>query len=263
MSPRCIGGKNSWSQANQATWLVALFPFCIPSLSFSQIDSPAVQTAACPLSTQGVGQTLTATMATSAVLWIDEFGGTLLYSQPRLSVGGLHQPTRSDLALLAPLRPIHVWIERECEGYIWQAEGRCRYQNQEAAQGIWWPDTTLTLLADSGREACQLHLAIPDRRLLTARLTWSPPARPVLHWHAAILVSQALRIGATPTSHVCVPGLPELWLYPREDGWLLRCSVGVEYSGRCHLGELDLPAYWQIRVQGRHLALEPAPCHGV
>jgi len=197
-------------------------------------------------------------MTQAAVLWIDGAGGTLIYQQRRLSVGSASQPNQADLPLLAPLYPQHLWIERDRESYVWRAAGRCRYQGREANEGLWWPDTELTLLSDAGREVCRLHLALPQPRLLTARLTWKPPARPSLSVHAAILVSTALQIASVATAHINVPEFPELWLYGMEDGWLLRCPTAVAYAGRCHVGELKLSAYWQIRIEGRHLALEPA-----
>ncbi|GBD37326.1 hypothetical protein HRbin36_02457 [bacterium HR36] len=218
-----------------------------------------------------------ASASSSWALWVDRLGGYLVCRSDRISMGSSRPIADSDelapdIPLLAPLRPIHLWLQRDREGYVWQAVGRCRYLGREWSAGRWAPNTALSLLTDTGEEAARLHLYLPDPALLTARLTWSPPIRAPLHFQAALLVSQALHLGPAPTAHVRSELLPETWLFPTYGGWLLRSAAPVVFVQRqshgepeatsvSPPGEVQLPTCWQIRIAEIYLRLEsfPAP----
>ncbi|MCS7016175.1 MAG: hypothetical protein NZM42_08710 [Gemmatales bacterium] len=207
---------------------------------------------------------------TRAVLWIDILGGYLLCLAPRISVGSRQFSTTTtatsdpqpDIPLLAPLQPVHVWLERDREGYSWQAVGPCRYAGHEMTGGVWTAGSELILLTDAGREACRLTLALPYPNSLSARLCWRSPARLATHLQSALLVSQALLLGPSRQAHVSSELLPETWLFPTSSGWLLRAQADVFFDqesiplSKAQEG-IMLPTFWHIRLGDLHLALEP------
>ncbi|MCS7167010.1 MAG: hypothetical protein RMI91_10270 [Gemmatales bacterium] len=205
-----------------------------------------------------------------AILWIDTLGGYLVCLAPRISIGSRAlareaestSSQQADIPFLAPLRPIHVWVERDRESYVWQAVGRCRYRGRESTGGLWDSGHELVLLTDLGQAAAHLTLTLPYPNSLTARLTWRWPLRLATHVRAALVVSQALLLGPDPQAHLQSESLPEAWLFPTSAGWLLQCSaplwLGQEYfpPSKTEQG-VFLPAFWKIRLGQLHLSLEP------
>jgi hypothetical protein len=207
------------------------------------------------------------TIAGPSCLWIDTLGGYLVCCAPRVSLGAACPSTETDapptpladIAFLAPIRPVHVWVQRDEECYVWEAVGRCQFGGQESRAGIWTPSREMVLLSDAGNPAVRLRLSLPEPGLLTACLTWLPPARTYRHVRSAVLVSQALHLGPAPTAHIRGESLPETWLFPMQDGWLVRSTVPVIFEQRSYTDEVMLPVFWQIRLGDVQLALEPCP----
>ncbi len=174
----------------------------------------------------------------SFALWIDGVGGYLVCLSHRLTLGQAKIESPVDIALLADVSRHHATIQRDAEGYFFEAVRKVQINGQPTTKALLRSADRITL-----GNSCQLQFWQPVPVSTTARLDMMSGHRFAEPVQAVLLMADTLVIGPETQTHIQVQDMTQpLILYRSKNGLAARWSGNLEINGQTHQERAPLDA---------------------
>jgi len=188
----------------------------------------------------------------SFTLWIDGVGGYLVCLSHRVTLGQALVETPVDIALIADVSRHHATIQRDPEGYFFEAVRKVQINGQPSDKALLRSADRITL-----GSSCQLQFWQPVPVSTSARLDMVSGHRFAQPVQAVLLMADTLVIGPTSQSHIAVPDMTQpLILYRNKTGLAARWSGNLVIDGKTFQERGPLEPGAALTTEQISLALE-------
>lgn len=166
----------------------------------------------------------------TCTLWIDGVGGYLLCLCHRVTLGQSLVDSPVDIALIADVSRHHATIQRDPEGYFFEAVRKVQINGVPAEKALLRNADRITL-----GNSCQIQFWQPVPVSTSARLDMVSGHRFAEPVDAVLLMADTLVIGPETQSHVQVPEMTQpLILFRNKTGLAARWSGNMLIGGNTY-----------------------------